>query len=165
MVYEVTSYIFRTLLPCMILGFFIGNVIWVISTVVHKKRQVEREIYAHEYAAKQERLFWHNMRYFMFADSTRYTGECRILFSRLRTIRQWMDKLYEHGYRVSPLYVSALLVLACSECPPNELRWLIPGTRDGMRRANHDVPEIVKYEHATMLLDGVSLDLNREGRI
>lgn len=165
MVYELTSFIFHRLLPCMLLGFCIGNVIWVILTVVHKKRQVEREIYAYEYAAKQERLFWHNMRYFMFADSTRYTGECRILFSRLRTIRQWMDKLYEHGYRVSPLYVSSLLVLACCEYPPDELRWLIPGSRGGMRGPCHDVPDIVKHEHAVMLLDGISLDLDREGRI
>lgn len=162
MVYEVTKYIFYVLLPCMLLGFFIGNVVWVILTAMHKKRQVEREMYAYEYAAKQERFFWHNMRYFMFADSIRYTGECRILFSRLRRIKEWMYKLQKHGYRVSPLYVSTLLVLACSEYPPEELRWLIPGSRDGMRGPCHDVPDIVKHEHTVMILEGISLDMNME---
>lgn len=75
MVYEVTKYIFYVLLPCMLLGFFIGNVVWVILTAMRKKRQVEREMYAYEYAAKQERFFWHNMRYFMFADSIRYNKD------------------------------------------------------------------------------------------
>lgn len=141
MTYEIVSYIFDTVLPCLIIGFSIGQIWWTITSAIYEKKQLERRLYELEYASRQERLFWHNMLFFRAADSTAYDGESKILFSRLSCIKRWLYKLHYYGYT---------------------LRWLIPGTRDGEQDINFDTPSIVKKEHTTIAMEGISLDLDRE---
>lgn len=162
MAYRIADYIFNAVLPCLVLGFSVGQIWWTIISAIYEKKQLERRLYALEYASRQERLFWHNMLFFRAADSTAYDGESKILFSRLSCIKRWLYKLHYYGYTPSPAYVATLLDLACYEVLPEDIRWLIPGTRDGEQDIIFDTPAIVKKEHTTIAMEGISLDLDRE---